>query len=161
MPLEQRDKELAAIGASIGSNCRPCIEHHLAAGRQAGLSEAELDDAVASAHAVRREAVALLAARIDELLGHGDAPPEPASAAQRTKADELVALGVSIGVNSHSLLHVHIAAALDVGLELHQIKSALKMAGYVQQHAAALTADVVMSALANQVGDPAAAAAAS
>jgi AhpD family alkylhydroperoxidase len=32
MQLEQRDKELAAVGASIGRNCRPCIEHHVAAG---------------------------------------------------------------------------------------------------------------------------------
>ena len=33
MRLEQGEKELAAIGASIGANCRPCIEHHLPAGR--------------------------------------------------------------------------------------------------------------------------------
>jgi AhpD family alkylhydroperoxidase len=45
MQLEQRDKELAAIGASIGCNCRPCAEHHIPAGRQAGLFEAELADA--------------------------------------------------------------------------------------------------------------------
>ena len=43
MRLEQREKELAAIGASIGANCRPCIEHHIPAGREAGLSEVELD----------------------------------------------------------------------------------------------------------------------
>jgi len=49
MRLEQREKELAAIGASIGANCRPCIEHHVPAGREAGLSEAELADAVAAA----------------------------------------------------------------------------------------------------------------
>ena len=42
MQLEQRDKELAAIGAAIGCNCRPCIEHHIPAGREAGLSETEL-----------------------------------------------------------------------------------------------------------------------
>ena len=60
MPLEQRDKELAAIGASIGANCRPCIEHHLGAGHEAGLSQAELDDAVATAYELRRGAVELL-----------------------------------------------------------------------------------------------------
>lgn len=32
MQLEQWDKELAAVGVSIGCNCRPCIEHHVAAG---------------------------------------------------------------------------------------------------------------------------------
>jgi len=71
MQLEQRDKELAAIGAAIGCNCRPCIEHHILAGRAAGLSDAELVEAVAAARAVRDEAIRLPAPRIDELLGGG------------------------------------------------------------------------------------------
>ena len=160
MPLEPRDKELVAIGASIGSNCEPCITHHLAAGREAGLTQAELDTAVASAHTVRREAVELLAARIEELLGHGGDGAKPAAIAQTSKAHELVALGVSVGVNSHPLLHAHIGSALDVGLEVHEVKSALKMAGYVQQHAAALTSDAVTLALAGRVGAAAGAVAA-
>lgn len=126
MPLEQRDKELAAIGASIGANCRPCIEHHLAAGREAGLSSTELDAAVATAQVLRRQAVDLLEARIDQLLAHGGPPPEPTAIGQTSKARELVALGVSVGANSHGLLHFHLGAAKEVGLELHEIKSALK-----------------------------------
>lgn len=155
MALEQRDKEFAAIGASIGANCRPCVEHHLAAGREAGLSQADLDDAVATAHPVRREAVELLAARINELLGHRGAPSEPAAIAEPSKARELVALGVSVGANSHALLHLHVGAALDAGLEVHQVKSALKMAGYVQQRAAEITAHEVTHALEERVGTPA------
>jgi AhpD family alkylhydroperoxidase len=151
MPLEQRDKELAAIGASIGANCRPCIEHHLVAGRDAGLSQAELDYAVATAHELRREAVELLVARIDELLGHRAVSPEPVAVGETSKASELVALGVGVGANAHALLHVHVPAALDVGLEFAQIRSALKMAGYVQEHAAAITADEVARVLAEQV----------
>lgn len=160
MPLEQRDKELAAIGASIGSNCEPCITHHIAAGRESGLSQAELYAAVASAHAIRRQAVEMLAARIDELLGHGGGSAKPAAIAQTSKAQELVALGVSVGANSHPLLRAHVGAALDAGLEAHEVKSALKMAGHVQQHAAALTADAVTRALAERVGASAGAGAA-
>ena len=159
MPLEQRDKELAAIGASIGANCDPCITHHLAAGRKAGLSQPELDTAVATAHAVRREAVELLAARIDVLLGHGGDVTEPNALVTTTVARELVALGVSVGANAHGLLEVHVRAALAVGLEPHQIRSALKMAGYVQQNAAAITAEEVKRVVAERVGTPAEAAA--
>lgn len=161
MPLEQRDKELAAIGASIGSNCEPCITHHLAAGREAGLSQAELDTAVASAHALQREAVGLLEARIVELLGHGGGAAKPAPIAETSKAQELVALGVSVGANSHPLLHAHVESALDVGLKVDEVKSALKLAGYVQQHAAALTADAITRALAEHVGTSAGSVAAS
>lgn len=150
MSLEQRDKELAAIGASIGANCRPCIEHHLGAGRKAGLSQGELEDAVVAAHALRREAVEVLAARIEELLGHRAPSREPVAAGETSKAHELVALGVSVGANAHGLLHVHIPVALAVGFELSQVRSALKMAGYVQEHAAAITADEVAQVLAQQ-----------
>jgi AhpD family alkylhydroperoxidase len=145
--LEQRDRELAAIGASIGANCRPCIEHHAPAGRQAGLSETELADAVATARAVREQAVALFSAKVDALVGGGGSSPEPASLAEASRNHELVALGASIGANSHPLLDLHIGAAIDVGLTAAQVEAALKMAEYVQQRAAEMTADKATHAL--------------
>ncbi len=159
MRLEQREKELAAIGASLGANCRPCIEHHLPAGREAGLSETELADAVATAQAVRNEAVELLSARVDELLGPGGSAPEPGAIAETSKARELVALGASVGANSHPLLDLHIATALEVGLSPAQVEAALKMAEHVQQRAGEMTAEKATRALAERGGAPANAAA--
>jgi len=52
--LGPRDKELVAIGAAIASNCVPCIEYHIPKARQAGLSDAEIRQAVNLADAVRR-----------------------------------------------------------------------------------------------------------
>lgn len=143
MQLEQRDKELAAIGASLGCNCRPCVEHHIAAGREAGLSEAELADAVASARAVRDQAIELLAPRIDALLGRGSVgvPSETAALAETSRAHALIALGASVGANSHPLLHRHIAAALELGLRLAEIAAAARMAEYVQRRAGEMTAE--------------------
>ena len=141
MRLEQKEKELAAIGASIGANCRPCIEHHLPAGREAGLSETELADAVATARTVRHGAVELFSTRVDELLGHGGTAPEPGPPAGTSRERELVALGASVGANSHPLLQVHIAASLDAGLTPVQVEAALQMAEYVQGRAAEMTAD--------------------
>jgi AhpD family alkylhydroperoxidase len=159
MQLEQRDKELAAIGASIGCNCRPCIEHHIAAGRAAGLSEAELADAVATARAVRNEAIELLAARIDELLGGASGPSSPATVEEDSRVDELVSIGASVGANSHALLRRQIAAALELGLSPAEVKAAVKMASYVQQRASELTAESAQHAL-EQLGMAAAGAAA-
>ena len=141
MRLEQKEKELAAIGASIGANCRPCIEHHLPAGREAGLSETELADAVATARTVGHRAVELFSTRVDELLGHGGSAQEPGPPAGTSSERELVALGASVGANSHPLLQVHIAAALDAGLTPVQVEAALQMAEYVQERAAEMTAD--------------------
>jgi AhpD family alkylhydroperoxidase len=100
MQLEQRDKQLAAVGASIGCNCRPCVEHHVAAGRDAGLSDAELADAVATARAVRNEAIGLLVARIDELLGGAGAPVETVAVGEDSRVGRLVAIGASVGANT-------------------------------------------------------------
>jgi len=147
MQLEQRGKELAAVGASIGCNCRPCIEHHIAAGRAAGLSEAELADAVATARAVRDEAIELLAARIDELLGGARASSEPAHAVEVSRAHELVSIGASVGANSHPLLRRHIAAALELGLSPAEVKAAVKVAAYVQQRASEMTVKSAKHAL--------------
>lgn len=141
MQLQQRDKELAAIGASIGCNCRPCIEHHIPAGREAGLSEAELTDAVMTARAVRDEAIELLAPRVDELLGLFSTSHEPAPVTATSTAHALVCLGASVGANSHPLLQRDIAAAVEVGLSLDQIAAAVRMAEYVQHRASEMTAD--------------------
>jgi len=141
MRLEQREKELAAIGASIGANCRPCIKHHIPAGREAGLSEVELDDAVATAQAVRSEAVALLSARIDTLFGHRGAAPEPAPVVRVSKARELVALGATVGATRTLCCNSTSGPPPDVGLTSPHVEAAVKMARYVQQHAVDMTAE--------------------
>jgi AhpD family alkylhydroperoxidase len=150
MRLEQREKELAAIGAAIGANCRPCIEHHVPAGREAGLSEDEVAGAIATAQVVRREAVRLFSARVQELLrpgAVGGASPEPAALAETSKTRELVALGASVGANSHALIDIHIAAGLEAGLTHAQVEAALKMAKYAQERAVEMTADEAARAL--------------
>lgn len=147
MQLEQREKELAAIGAAIGCNCRPCVEHHIPAGREAGLSEAELADAVATGRGVRDEAITLLAPRIDELLTGGSVHAARTQPAETERAHALVALGASVGANSHPLLREQIAAALENGLSPTEIAAAVRMASYVQRRASELTADSAKHAL--------------
>ncbi|MFZ2266603.1 MAG: carboxymuconolactone decarboxylase family protein [Azonexus sp.] len=52
--LSPREIELIAIGAAIGSNCIPCVEYHIAAGRQLGISDDDIRAAIALADKVRR-----------------------------------------------------------------------------------------------------------
>jgi AhpD family alkylhydroperoxidase len=147
MLLEQREKELAAIGASIGANCSPCIEHHISSGREAGLSEAELATAIATGAAVRQHAVGQLSARIDELLGRDAVAPVAVTVDEPSRDGELVALGVSIAANAHALLHEHITAAVAAGLTPAQIDAAIKMGEYVQDRAGEITAEKATHAL--------------
>ena len=147
MHFEQRDKELAAIGASIGCNCRPCVDHHIPKGREAGLSDAELAEAVAIGRSVRDDGIELLAPRIDGLLGYGGGPAEPGPVTEGSRTQALAALGASVGVNSHPLLRLHIAAAAECGLTATEVAAAIKMASYVQSKAGEITAGKAIEAL--------------
>jgi 4-carboxymuconolactone decarboxylase len=52
--LSPRERELAAIGAAMGSNCVPCIEYHIHQARKAGLSDSQILEAVRLADKVRQ-----------------------------------------------------------------------------------------------------------
>jgi len=52
--LTDRERELVALGAAIGSNCVPCIEYHIPAARKAGLSDSQIAEAVRLADKVRQ-----------------------------------------------------------------------------------------------------------
>jgi AhpD family alkylhydroperoxidase len=52
--LNDRERELVAIGAAIASNCVPCIEHHVPEARKAGLGDGQITEAIRIADMVRR-----------------------------------------------------------------------------------------------------------
>lgn len=52
--LMPRERALVCLGAAMGSNCVPCIEHHIPASRTAGLSDAEIAAAIDVADEVRQ-----------------------------------------------------------------------------------------------------------
>lgn len=52
--LNDRQRELVALGAALGSNCVPCIEYHVPVARKAGLTDAQIREAVLLADKVRR-----------------------------------------------------------------------------------------------------------
>ncbi len=52
--LTLKQRELAAIGASLASNCIPCIKYHVQKGREAGLTDEEIAEAVEIADTVRQ-----------------------------------------------------------------------------------------------------------
>lgn len=76
--MDNRMKELIAIGASITANCQPCLEYHVAKARENGAEEAEIKEAIAVAKIVRKGA----AGKMDQYASKifNDAPAEPAAA---------------------------------------------------------------------------------
>ena len=56
--MENRVKELIAVGASITAGCQPCLQYHVHKARESGAEEEEILAAVAVAKMVRKGAMA-------------------------------------------------------------------------------------------------------
>lgn len=52
--LTPRERELVSLGAAMGSNCVPCIEYHVPEARKAGLTDAQIAEAIHLADEVRQ-----------------------------------------------------------------------------------------------------------
>ena len=68
LTLQQR--ELAAIGASLASNCIPCIKYHVQKGREAGLTDEEIAEAIEVADTVRQVPARKVREAARAALGH-------------------------------------------------------------------------------------------
>jgi len=53
MALSEKEKELVAIGASIGGNCIPCLEYHYMKCKEYGYSKDEMREAFDMAKMVK------------------------------------------------------------------------------------------------------------
>lgn len=58
MILDNRIKELIAVGASITANCQPCLEYHVSKAFENGADEGEVSAAIEVGKLVRRGAAA-------------------------------------------------------------------------------------------------------
>ncbi len=77
--MDERTKELVAMGAGAAVNCRPCMEFHLEQSRQAGASEEDIRQAVDVGLQVNRGAAAKTRDYVASLL--------PTSAEATTSSD--------------------------------------------------------------------------
>lgn len=66
--MNEHEKKLVALGASAAANCRPCLDHHLGESRAAGVSEADIAEAIDVGMAVNEGAARQTKAFIDTLL---------------------------------------------------------------------------------------------
>ncbi|MCM1567234.1 MAG: carboxymuconolactone decarboxylase family protein [Dehalobacter sp.] len=55
--MDERMKELIAIGVSVGVHCQPCLDFHLGKARDLGIGEDEIKEAVEVGHMVEKGAL--------------------------------------------------------------------------------------------------------
>jgi AhpD family alkylhydroperoxidase len=66
--LDDKIKELIAIGASISANCHPCIKYHSAKASELKIDEAEIRQAIEVGKMVRKGAAGEMDKLLEELL---------------------------------------------------------------------------------------------
>jgi AhpD family alkylhydroperoxidase len=130
--LSAEQKELVAVGASVGAGCQPCVSHHLKAAAKAGLDGEQLLAAVTSAERVSAEAAVAMADHARGKLG-----PTVTSAALLSRLEEaLASLGAALGANDKQNIERQLRAAADLGASRSQLEQAIETAHNVQENAA-------------------------
>ena len=56
MMIDDKVKELIAIGASVSANCHPCIKYHVNKARELAVEEGEIQQAIEVGKMVRKGA---------------------------------------------------------------------------------------------------------
>ena len=58
--MDERTKELVAIGASIGAHCQPCLSYHVGKAREIGIDDESIQAAIETGHMVEKGAMSAM-----------------------------------------------------------------------------------------------------
>ena len=130
--LSAEEKELVAVGASVGAGCHPCVDHHLNAGAKSGLDGEQLLAAVTSAERVTAEAAISMGDHVRAKLG----PSVTAPTLLPQLEQALASLGAALGANDKSNIERQLRIALELGASRPQLEQAIDTAHTVQENAA-------------------------
>ena len=64
MAISEQVRSLISIGVSVGVNCQPCLQYHVAKAKENGIDESDILVAIATGKAVRKGA----AYKMDEYI---------------------------------------------------------------------------------------------
>ena len=136
MALRLKEKELAAVGISVVTGCKPCTDYHVKAAREARASDEEIKQAVADALAVRRSATEIMKDYALAKLGAEAHGSDGGGADETNRVKELVSVGAAFGVNCVLSLEQHLTAAANAGVSQEEIAKIVRLAAFIKGRAA-------------------------
>jgi len=81
--LSKREKELVSLGASVGSNCVPCVVFHIEAAKSCGMTDVELSEAIGLADKLKKVPANLVLNAANEEINNTLVPTNECSINQR------------------------------------------------------------------------------
>lgn len=136
MALTFKERELANIGASVATGCKPCTDYHFNKVREAGASDEEIRQAISDAMAVRDSAREIMESHGLKHLGLAKDVDAPVSDEDTTRIKELVSIASAFAVNCTTSVKKHITAAKVIGITEEEIQSILDAAQFIKGEAA-------------------------
>lgn len=76
MKLDNRTKELIAVGTSVGANCYPCLGWYVSQAREQGIPDDEIAEAIQIGKMVRMGSYGKMDKLASELLGQVPCKPD-------------------------------------------------------------------------------------
>ena len=58
--MDEKTKELIAIGASVGAHCQPCLTYHVEKARGLGIDDESIRAAIETGHTVEKGAMSAM-----------------------------------------------------------------------------------------------------
>jgi AhpD family alkylhydroperoxidase len=129
--LTGEQKELVAIGASVGAGCHPCVDHHLKAGTRAGLSTERLLAGVINAELAAAESAERLTEHVRVELGSEVKEPRMVAALD----EALACLGGALGSNDLTNVKHQLLVCRQLGMSQPQLREAIELGRGVQENA--------------------------
>lgn len=143
MPLTYKEKELANVGASVATGCKPCTDYHFNKVREAGASDEEIRLAISDAMAVRDRAREIMENHGLKHLGMAKTSEIRAHDEETTRIKELVSIASAFAVNCTTSVKEHMAAAKTLGITEEEIQSVLDAALFIKGEAAHYIGQIV------------------
>ena len=75
--MDERSKELVAIGASVSGHCQPCLLYHLGKARDLGAGEEDIQAAIEVGYMVENSASAAMKKYIGSVLNQAPSKSDP------------------------------------------------------------------------------------
>jgi AhpD family alkylhydroperoxidase len=66
--MDEKTKELIAIGASVTAHCKPCLSFHVDKAKELGICEDEIKEAIAVGHQVEKGSMSAMRKFSDEVF---------------------------------------------------------------------------------------------
>jgi AhpD family alkylhydroperoxidase len=77
MKMNEKTKELIAIGASLAAHCQPCLSFHVDKARKLGIGEDEINEAIVVGRMIRKGAMSAMDRFAESVVAAPENKPSP------------------------------------------------------------------------------------